>query len=424
MDTKKFLVVFVSFCLGLPCAGQITIEECYRKAQANYPLIKQYDLIEKSREYNLANASKGYVPQVSFSAKASYQSDVTRLPFDFSSLGISGVDIPTLSRDQYGATIDVTQTVWDGGTIRSRKEEIRTSAEVEKKNTDVALYQIRARVNQLFFGILLSDAQIRQNTLYQEELERNFRQVESYVANGVGNQADLDAVKISRLKAQQSRIQYETTRRAYVEMLARLIGEEIAPDAEFVKPMPSPSPAERINRPELSLYDSQIANLQAQDKSVVSSLMPKLGLFFTGGYGKPGLNMLEDEFAAYYVAGLKLSWNLGGFYTRRTSKRQLREGIRGVELQRETFLFNLDIDRAQKNNEITRYVEQLRYDDEIVALRTAVKEASAAKMANGTLSGTDFMRDVNAQQMAEQEKIFHEIELLLSIYDLKYITNN
>ena len=134
--------------------------------------------------------------------------------------------------------------------------------------------------------------------------------------------------------------------------------------------------------------------------------------------------MLEDEFAAYYVAGLKLSWNLGGFYTRRTSKRQLREGIRGVELQRETFLFNLDIDRAQKNNEITRYVEQLRYDDEIVALRTAVKEASAAKMANGTPSGTDFMRDVNAQQMAEQEKIFHEIELLLSIYDLKYITNN
>ena len=273
-------------------------------------------------------------------------------------------------------------------------------------------------------GILLSDAQIRQNTLYQEELERNLRQVESYVANGVGNQADLDAVKISRLKAQQSRIQYETTRRAYVEMLARLIGEEIAPDAEFVKPMPSPSPAGRVNRPELLLYDSQIANLQAQDKSVVSGLMPKLGLFFTGGYGKPGLNMLEDEFAAYYVAGLKLSWNLGGFYTRRTSKRQLREGIRGVELQRETFLFNLDIDRAQKNNEITRYVEQLRYDDEIVALRTAVKEASAAKMANGTLSGTDFMRDVNAQQMAEQEKIFHEIELLLSIYDLKYITNN
>ena len=278
------------------------------------------------------------MPQVSFSAKASYQSDVTRLPFDFSSLGISGVDIPTLSRDQYGATIDVTQTVWDGGTIRSRKEEIRTSAEVEKKNTDVALYQIRARVNQLFFGILLSDAQIRQNTLYQEELERNFRQVESYVANGVGNQADLDAVKISRLKAQQSRIQYETTRRAYVEMLARLIGEAIAPDAEFVKPLPSPSPAGRVNRPELSLYDSQIANLQAQDKSVVSGLMPKLGLFFTGGYGKPGLNMLEDEFAAYYVAGLKLSWNLGGFYTRRTSKRQLREGIRGVELQRETFL--------------------------------------------------------------------------------------
>lgn len=125
-----------------------------------------------------------------------------------------------MSKDQYGATVDITQTIWDGGATRSRKDDIRMSAEVEKKNTEVALYKINERVNQIFFGILLADAQIRQNKLYQEELERNYRQIESYIANGVGNQSDLDAVKINRLKAEQSRIQFVSTRKAYVEMLS------------------------------------------------------------------------------------------------------------------------------------------------------------------------------------------------------------
>lgn len=424
MDKKQIVLGIITLWVSIPVWGrEITIEECYRKAQANYPLIKQYDLIEKSREYSVSNANKGYLPQISFSAKASYQSDVTKLPFDFSRLGISGVEIPTLSKDQYGATVDITQTIWDGGATRSRKDDIRMSAEVEKKNTEVALYKINERVNQIFFGILLADAQIRQNKLYQEELERNYRQIESYIANGVGNQSDLDAVKINRLKAEQSRIQFVSTRKAYVEMLSRLVGEPIGEDVEFVKPAVLRAGGE-VNRPELQLYDSQIRHLQVKDKEIVSGLMPKFGLFFTGGYGKPGLNMLEDDFAAYYVVGVKLSWNMGNFYTRRNSKRQLRDNVRAVELQRETFLFNLDLDMTQKNNEIEKYVKQLRYDDEIIALRNSVKEASVAKVANGTLSGTDFMRDVNAEQLAVQDKIFHEIELLLAMYDLKYITNN
>ena len=424
MDKKQIVLGIIALWVSIPVWGrEITIEECYRKAQANYPLIKQYDLIEKSREYSVSNANKGYLPQISFSAKASYQSDVTKLPFNFSRLGISGVEIPTLSKDQYGATVDITQTIWDGGATRFRKDDIRMSAEVEKKNTEVALYKVNERVNQIFFGILLADAQIRQNKLYQEELERNYRQIESYIANGVGNQSDLDAVKINRLKAEQSRIQFVSTRKAYVEMLSRLVGEPIGDDVEFVKPAVLRAGGE-VNRLELQLYDSQIRHLQVKDKEIVSGLMPKFGLFFTGGYGKPGLNMLEDDFAAYYVAGVKLSWNMGNFYTRRNSKRQLRDNVRAVELQRETFLFNLDLDMTQKNNEIEKYVKQLRYDDEIIALRNSVKEASVAKVANGTLSGTDFMRDVNAEQLAVQDKIFHEIELLLAMYDLKYITNN
>lgn len=422
MKSRQLVLGVMCLFVVLPCRAQLTIEECYRKAQANYPLIRQYDLIEKSRAYHLANANRGYVPQIAFSAKASYQSDVTKLPFAPGQLDFLGVEIPVLSKDQYGVSVEVAQTIWDGGAIRAGKERIEAEAEVEKRHTEVSLYQINNRINQLYFGILLADAQLRQNVLYREELARRYRQVESCVENGVGNQADLDAVKITLLQAEQSRIQFEYTRRSYVEMLAQFIGEEIDPTTEFVRPAVVPVPA-GIDRPELRWYDSQIKRLHAQDRSTQAGLMPKLGLFFTGGYGKPGLDMFENSFSPYYVAGVKLSWNVSNFYTRRNDKRRIDNDIRAVELQRETFLFNIDLDLAQKSNAMTRNVEQLRYDDEIIALRRSVCRASEAKMANGTLPGTDFMRDVTAVQMAQQEKIFHEIELLLSMYEMKFITN-
>lgn len=420
---KKFVVL--GFLLGGWFTGyaQLTIEECYRKAQANYPLIEQYDLIEKMQWYNLSNAGKGYLPQVMFSAKATYQSDVTQLPVDLSQI-MPGVEIPALSKDQYGATVDINQTIWDGGAIKAQKENFSAGAEVDRKNLDVSIYAINERVNQLYFGILLTEAQIRQNRLLQEDLKRLYDQVRSYMQNGIAHQADLDAVRVDRLKAEQNEVQFLNTRSAYIGMLSVFIGEELNADTEFVRPQAARPSARTINRPELSLYDAQIKSFEIRNREIQAGVMPKLGLFVTGGYGKPGLNMLENEFSPYYIAGVKLSWNIGNFYTRKNSLRQIQTSIRSVETQRETFLFNTRLDIVQKENRIDSYFEQLTYDDEIIALRNSIKRASEAKMANGTLSGSDLMRDVNAEQMALQDKILHEIELLLAIYNLKFVTNN
>ncbi|MDR2920841.1 MAG: TolC family protein [Tannerella sp.] len=423
MKTKSISLVLALLACN-PCFAQLRIEDCYQKAQANYPLIKQYDLIEKTKEYNLSNVNKGYLPQVMFSAKATYQSDVTQIPIDFSQMGIQGVDIPTLSKDQYGATVDVNQTIWDGGAIKSQKEGLRTAAEVEKKNVEVSIYSINERVNQLYFGVLLTDEQIRQNQLLQDELKRNYDQVQSYVQNGIANQADLDAIKVDQLKAEQNKTQFVNTKKAYTEMLSKLIGEEVTANTEFVKPDAIRPATHTINRPELELFNAQIKNLETKNREINAGLMPKLGLFATGGYGKPGLNMLSNDFDAYYIAGAKISWNIGNFYTRKNSKRKVQTSIRSVETQRETFLFNTNLDIVQKDNNINSYFDQLKYDDEIIALRGSVKRASEAKMANGTLSGSDLTRDINAEQMAMQDKILHEMELLLAIYNLKFATNN
>ncbi|MDR2805274.1 MAG: TolC family protein [Dysgonamonadaceae bacterium] len=404
--------------------AQVTIEDCYQKAQANYPLIKQYDLIEKTKEYNLSNAGKGYLPQVMFSAKATYQSNVTQIPFDPSALGIQGANIPVLSKDQYSATLDVNQTIWDGGSIDSQKKGVRTAAEVDKKNVEVSIYSINERVNQLYFGILLADAQIRQNQLLQDELQRNYDKVQSYVQNGIANPADLDAIKIDQLQAKQNATRFVNTKKAYTEILSKLTGEELGMNTEFAKPELNYPIVHTINRPELDLYAAQINNLETKDREITSGLLPKLGLFVTGGYGKPGLNMLADGFEAYYAGGVKLTWNIGNFYTQKNSRKSIQTSIRSVETQRETFLFNTHLDITQKSNNINSYYDQLKYDDEIIALRNSVKQASEAKMANGTLSGTDLTRDIHAEQLAIQDKILHETELLLAIYNLKFATNN
>ena len=425
MDMRiKTITLFLALVSYAPCFAQLSIEACYEKARANYPLIKQYGLIEKTKEYNLSNAAKGYLPQVTFSAQATYQSDVTEIPIDLDAIGLTGVEIPSVSQDQYKMELALSQTLWDGGAIRSERKTLRTQAEVDQRDMDVSMYAINERVNQLYFGVLLAEAQLEQNKVLQAELRRSCEQVSSYIKNGIANQSDLDAIQVDLLKAKQTEAQFEHTKRAYREMLSRLIGEEIGEETRLVKPEAVRPLTKENNRPELELYQAQIRNLRAQDSRITAGMMPKLGLFVTGGYGKPGLDMFEDNFKAYYLAGVRLSWNLGSLYTVKDDRRKIQTSIRAIETQRETFLFNTSLDVAQRDASIDKYVAQLSYDDEIIALRGSVKRASEAKMANGTLSGTDLTRDIHAEQSAIQDKILHEIELLMAIYNLRYAINN
>lgn len=424
MRTKIFLSLLLFLGAWLTAGAQLTLEECYRQARANYPLIRQYGLIEKTREYNLENAARGYLPQLAFSAQATYQSDVTRIPIDLDALGFTGVEIPTLSQDQYKAELSLNQTIWDGGAIRSRRKTLRTQAEVEQRDLDVSLYALRDRVNQLYFGILLTDARLGQSRVLQDELQRHLDQVASYINNGIANQADYDALRVELLKARQDEVQLRHARRAYLAMLSRFIGQELREGVTLEKPRGDRPNVSRNQRPELALFEAQIRNLRAQDTSITAGLTPRLSLFATGGYGKPGLDMFENKFQLYGLAGVRLSWDIGSFWTQKNDRRKIQTGIQSVEAQRETFLFNTALEVEQHNATIDRYEEQLRYDDEIIALRRSVRRASEAKMANGTLSGTDLASDIHAEQAAIQEKIVHEISLLMAIYEHKYATNN
>lgn len=418
MNMKR-ITLFLSCTLAASLlSAQITLEDCQRRTQDNYPLVRQYGLIEKTKEYTLANVSKGYLPQLALSAKATYQSAVTELPIQ-----IPGVDIKGLSKDQYQVMLELKQNIWDGGAIRSQKEATKATSDVDREKLNVDMYALNERVNQVYFGILLLDEQLAQNELLQEQLGRSYSQVSAYMENGIANQADVDAVKVEQLNTKQKRIELAASRQAYLDMLSLLTGEQIVPGAQLQKPAETETSALDNNRPELLWFEAQNGRLQVQEESLKSRNMPVLGLFVQGAYGNPGLNMLKNEFTPFYIAGVRMSWNFGNLYTLRNDRRMIENSRQQLESNRDVFLFNTRLQATQQNSAVLSMRRQMVDDEEIIRLRTNIRKAAEAKVANGTLTVTEMLREITSESLARQTKALHEIQLLMNQYQLKYTMN-
>ena len=418
---KQFLVILLSIICQLSSMAQLTVEVCQEKAKANYPLVKQYGLIEQTAQYNISNANKGYLPQLTLSAKGTYQSQVTKLP-----ITIPNVTIPGLSKDQYQAVVEANQVIWDGGAISAQKKITNANTEVEKQKLEVDLYTLNERVNQLYFGILLINEQLRQNDILQNELQTNYNRIASYKQNGVANQSDLDALKVEQINTQQRETELKSTQKSYFIMLSALTGLTIDAKTELIKPEINLAilNATTNHRPEIGLFDAQNKLLESQKELLNAGNRPKIGAFVQGGYGKPGLNMLTNAFSDFYMGGIRLSWNLSGFYTQKNNLNKIEISKKAMDVQKETFLFNSDLKTRQQQTEIEKLQSTLSNDDEIIRLRGNIKKSATAKVDNGTLSITDLIREINAEDQAKQLKSLHEIQLIMNVYQLKNNINN
>ncbi|MFA6862393.1 MAG: TolC family protein [Dysgonamonadaceae bacterium] len=420
MKSRSFLFLVILFLSVIGAKSQIiTLNECQDMARENYPAISRFSIIEQSKNYTLANANKAYLPQLSLEAKATYQSDVITIPLD-----MPGVEIPVPDKDQYQIVAQADQIIWDGGKIAAKKEIVKTGAQLEEKTLETEIYSLRERVNNLYFGILLMQEQLKQQTSLEEELQRNYDKVVSYIENGVANQADLSSVKIEILKANQQRIQMESTHNAYLNMLSVLIGEELSVETGFVRPpVLNETSLVTINRPELEMFSAQKATIDAQTGALKSDIRPKIGAFVQGGYGKPGLNMLQNEFDTFFLGGIKLSWNFGNLYTFKNSVKTNELKKLSIDTQRDTFVYNLDVKISQEQNEIEKYRKTMQDDEEIILLQQEIKDAADAKVDNGTMTVSDMLKELTALEMAKQAKLLHEIQHISSIYTLKNTTN-
>ena len=422
---KRSLFIFSLFHFFIAPIGAQTLEECQQAAERNYPLIQQYGLIEKTTELTVTNIQKGWLPQVSASAQATLQSDVTAFPDQIQKVyQTMGIDMQGLKKDQYRVGIDVQQTVFDGGAIKNQKEIARQQGKVQAAQNEVNLYNVRKRVNEMYFGLLLINEQIALNKDLQRLLEQNEKKLASMVKGGTAAESDYLNVKAERLNVAQQMTGLQAQRQALVRMLSAFCGIEVK---QIVRPPLTPPVGGGNARPELKAIDAQLKLADAQEKALNAALMPKLGVFAQGYYGYPGYNMFEDmmsrKFSWNGMIGARLTWNIGALYSRKNDKAKIQLQRETAETSRDVFLFNNNLEQIQQNENIERYKKLMADDKEIISLRSSIRKAAESKLSHGIIDVNDLVKEINNENAARVGQSMHEIQMLKEIYDLKYTTN-
>ena len=426
---RRFFSVTYTLLLfsAAPCMAQ-SLEECQHAAERNYPLIQQYDLISRTTELTVANIQKGWLPQLSASAQATYQSDVVSWPEQVKTIYTSmGIDMKGLRKDQYKVGIDVSQTVYDGGVISGQKEIARRQGVVDAAQTEVTMYQVRRRVNEMYFGLLLLDEQIRLNADLQTVLEGNERKLKAMYERGTAAESDYLSVKAERLNVHQQAGNLQSQRRSLAAVLSAFCGIEVT-KVEMPRGDATVAQQQTGQRPELRAIDAQISLANARERLLKASLMPKLSVFASGFYGYPGYNMFEDmmkrDWSLNGMIGARLSWNIGALYTHKNDKAKIQLQRDMAETSRKVFLFNNNLEQMQQNEDIARYRSLMKDDEEIISLRSSVRKAAESKLAHGIIDVNDLVKEINAENAARVQQTVHEIEMLKEIYELKFTTNN
>ena len=421
---NPYLTLFCACCLAVinvtvqAQTQSLTLVEAHSLAMENYPLVKQRNLITNSAAYSIEQANTGYLPQININGQATYQSAVTQIPIQ-----VPGIDVPTLSNDQYKLYGEINQSLYDGGMTRLQKQAIEVNAQVEEQALEVELYKIKERINQLFFGILLLDAQLTQNELLKKDIQAGLEKARVAIINGTALKSSGSLLEAESLKVDQRAVELKATRKAYVQMLSLFVNRPLDEYTLLEKPAPQ-NPTQEINRPELGWYAQQQNRIDVENEMLSAKNRPKLGLFLQGGIGRPALNMLSNDFEAYYYGGIRLSIPLSGFYTLKKEKTILDIKRKAIDVQKEMFLFNTNLSLQKQNTVLTTYEKLLETDNEIISLRASVKDAALAQLENGIINTADYVREVNAEDNAKLAKILHEIQLLISQYDMQHTTGN
>ena len=421
---KKKIISFALIMMATAIQAQ-TLEECQLAAEKNYPMIKQYDLISQTTQLTVKNIQKGWLPQIAIAAQATYQSDVTSWPESmkgtFQQLGIN---MKGLSKDQYKIGIDLQQTIYDGGTISSLRSIARQEEKVQKAQVETNLYQVRKRVNEIYFSLLLLNEQIKLNDDVKALLLSSEKKLASMLKGGTIATSDFENIRAERLSVEQQNESLKSQQQMLQHLLSTFCGIKVS---NIQKPAPFKTTISTNKQPEMQLFDNQLQLSSIKEKALNSQVRPKLGIFAQGFYGYPGLNMFEDmmnrKWSLNGIIGVKLSWNVGALYSLKNDKAKLRLQREMTENAREIFLFNNQLEEIQQNENIKRYHTMKQADDEIIMLRTNIRKAAESKLSHGIIDINNLLREINNENAAKIQQTIHDIEMLKEMYNLKY-TNN
>ena len=419
MKTLKYLIL-LAFLLHLSLNAQetVTLKETQQLAKEHYPLIKRNGLIEKTKAYTLENIAKGWLPQINVVGQATYQNEVTQLPF-----ALPNSSVEPLSKDQYKVYADIQQTVYDGGLISNQKKLAKIQSETEIQKNEVELDKLEERINQIYFGILQSQEQLKQTEITKNDIENGLKKASAQLEYGTIFRSQVDVLKAQLIGLEQRQIEVQSLRKNLIETLSLFTKKDFSENTVFETPEKLLLTGEN-NRAELKLFTLQQQFLETQKSLVQSKNLPKLGAFFQGGYGKPGFNMLRNEFDVFYISGLRLQIPISGYYTKKNDLALLNTQQQDLEIQKENFLFNQNFSTIRNSEELEKLQKLIRKDEELIVLRQSIKKASLAQLENGVINTSDYLREVNAEEQARIQKMTHEIQFLFTQYNQKAQLNN
>jgi len=398
--------------------SQVSLEECQLKARNNFPLINQFELIENSRDFTISNANKAFLPQFDITVIAGV---IDGFP-SFTPPGSTESSSPEF---QLISVMQLNQAIWDGGITKASKGITEASSEIEKADIEVSLYKLEDRINNLFFGILLIDEQQRQLDILKSTLQRNLIRVETAVSNGTAFKSDMDELKVEIINADQRITELNFNRAAYINVLAAMIGEPIDETQSFTLPVMDLSvQAMDINRPELTVFQNQEGLIAARDKVNKAILYPKVGLMGFGTFIQPGIEFGTSTVNRILVGGLSVNWNLGALYRNSNNNELSQINLQKINLQRETFLFNTNLELTQFERELAKYNILIEQDKALLVLKTSIKNAYEIKYENGVSTMSAMLDRVNDESMARQNLAVHEIQFLMKSYQYKTKSGN
>lgn len=424
---KEIIILILSIVSPLMATAGLTIEQCVEKACDNYPMVKKYDLLASTLDIDLSDINKGWLPRIGVYGQVTAQNVVPSFPESLSGvLQQMGQPMKGLGKLQYKAGVDVSQTIWDGGVSHAQRELRRAGTAAEQSGLDVEMYAVRQRVENLYFAILLTEEQIAQNRNTMTLLDATLEKLKAMLRNGTAMQSDVDMIEAQKLTVMQGIAQAESASSGYRTVLGMFMGESLQV-VELIRP-DSVMPSElQSDRPEIKLFDTRIAAADASRRLADTSLMPKVGLFAQAYYGYPGFDyfnsMINRDLSFNIMAGVKVSWNIDSFYTKRNVSRRNRLDIADIMAEKETFLFNSDMQVASQLEKIRGIRDVMKDDSRIMALRANVRKSAESQLENGIIDTTALLTKITDENQAALTARYHEIQLVQEIYNLKYILN-
>ncbi len=402
------LLLFLAPFLGL-AQQKLSLEDCYDLANKNYPLAKQNQLLSQKKDLELQTLSKDYLPKIDLNAQATYQSEVTQVP-----IKIPNSTINPLNKDQYRATLDINQIIYNGGLQEVNNTIKETQTKVQQQQLSVNLYQLKSRINQLYFSIFLLQERAAILLAKREQLQSKIAEVKTGVKFGALLPTSEKVLEAENLKIKQLLSEIKFDKKKALENLSILTASPLDENTTLIKPTLNLDSNSKNNRPELQLFDLQNEQIEISKTAISKNNLPKLKAFGQAGYGNPGLNMLDNSFQTFYMVGLKANWNVFDWNKSKTDKEILSVSENIIAAEKETFLLNNSIQLQEMNNEIQKLEEIISSDLEIIALRETVLKSSDAQLKNGVITASDYIVEFTNLYEAKTNYKLHEIQLLLA----------